>query len=90
MCILIYKRHFYYPKSKNVLCSPKKEGGLGFKKFEDINKSLLAKLAWKVSIEPKSLWVKCLLAKYLKQKDFLNAPNAKGSWVWGVFKWVRN
>ena len=41
-------------------------GGLGFKQFEDINKSLLTKLTWKVCIEKDALWVKCFIGKYVK------------------------
>lgn len=30
-----------------MLCLPKGKGGLGFKKFEDINRALVTKMGWK-------------------------------------------
>ena len=72
------KRHYYYPKSWKALCEPKRNGNLSFKLFENIYKSLLTKLTWKVNIEKDKLWVKCLSGKYVKQNDFLSALDVKG------------
>ena len=80
------KNHYYCPKSWSAPCKPKKDGGLCFKQFKDINIFLLTKLTWKVNIETKALWVKCLFGKYIKQNEFLNSPNIKGSWAWNEIK----
>lgn len=62
---------------------PKWKGGLGFKKFEDINKALLSKLTWKVVKREEHLWAILLRFKYLnvysffrcqvKMKDYVEA-----------------
>lgn len=43
-------------KSWSALCQPKAFGALGFRRMEDMNKALLAKLGWKVLAEPESRW----------------------------------
>ena len=47
-------------KSWDKLCVPKVAGGLGFKKFKDINNALLAKLAWMVASKRDSLCIQIL------------------------------
>ncbi|XP_042973032.1 uncharacterized protein LOC122304830 [Carya illinoinensis] len=46
------KKHW---KSRDKLCLPVAEGGMGFRKFTDIQKSLFMKFAWKIMVED-SLW----------------------------------
>uniref|UniRef100_A0A803PUB8 RNase H type-1 domain-containing protein n=1 Tax=Cannabis sativa TaxID=3483 RepID=A0A803PUB8_CANSA len=48
----------------DVLCLPMDRGGLNFKKFEDINLALLAKLGWKLASGDTSLWYTILKEKY--------------------------
>ncbi|XP_026451501.1 uncharacterized protein LOC113351782 [Papaver somniferum] len=45
----------------DTLCSPKSEGGLGFRKYELNNLAMLARNAWKIIENPD-----CMLAKILK------------------------
>ena len=47
-------------KSWEKLCVPKATGGLGFKKFKDINNALLAKLAWMVASKRDNLCMQIL------------------------------
>ena len=63
-----------------------KKGKKTFKWFEYINKSLLAKFTWELSMKIEALWVKCLISKYVKKNDFLNAPNIKGRWACNVIQ----
>lgn len=51
----------------------KKEGGLGFLKFEDMNLALLAKLGWKLATKENLAWVDILLKKYRRGEKFLEA-----------------
>lgn len=46
------------------LCKPKKEGGVGLKKFSFMNQAMLAKQFWRISKKPQSLLVKTFKAKY--------------------------
>lgn len=43
-----------YWKNINILCSPKDQGGLGFKEFGKLNNALLAKQAWRLVQDPNS------------------------------------
>uniref|UniRef100_A0A803PI13 Reverse transcriptase zinc-binding domain-containing protein n=1 Tax=Cannabis sativa TaxID=3483 RepID=A0A803PI13_CANSA len=52
------------------LCSRIMQGGLGFRKMEDMNKALLAKLAWQMASNFNRPWVKCLSEKYCKKDSF--------------------
>uniref|UniRef100_A0A803PWZ9 Reverse transcriptase domain-containing protein n=1 Tax=Cannabis sativa TaxID=3483 RepID=A0A803PWZ9_CANSA len=48
----------------DALCLPMDRGGLNFKKFEDINLALLAKLGWKLASGDTSLWCTIFKEKY--------------------------
>ena len=45
-------------------CMPKNQGGLGFKKINEMNKALLMKLSWEVVSNSDKLWVKVFCSKY--------------------------
>ena len=65
------------------LCRNKKEGGLGFKKFNLMNQTMLAKQFWRISHNPQSL-----LAKTFKAKCFPHCsvhecvPKPHHFWFW--------
>lgn len=62
-------------------CRPKQCGGLGFRRFRDINASLLANLAWDLFSKKNKLWVEVLSSKYVKNKDIWNLTTPKNcSW----------
>lgn len=46
------------------ICRPKACGGLGFKNLREWRKALLAKQAGRALLEPNSLWIKLVQAKY--------------------------
>lgn len=54
------------------LCKPKIAGGLGFRRFVDINIALLAKLAWKIASEEDSLWCRIMRIRKLEESHFSN------------------
>lgn len=65
-------RHFFWgtsykvspPVSWNNVCTNKKLSGLGVRNMERYNIAALAKLGWKLLIEPNNWWVKLVSAKY--------------------------
>lgn len=77
------KGNFLALKAWDKICKPKREGGLGFQRFKDINSALLAKLAWKLEVRDKKLWTEVLSSKYLKGKSFFEHFKPKGaSYSW--------
>ncbi|XP_026458965.1 uncharacterized protein LOC113359570 [Papaver somniferum] len=67
----------------DILCSPKAEGGLGFRKAELNNLAMLSRNAWRILENPNCLLATVLKAKYFPKTDFLNVKcTAKCSWTW--------
>ncbi|XP_026416530.1 uncharacterized protein LOC113311963 [Papaver somniferum] len=59
------------------------EGGLGFRKDELNNLSMLARNAWRILENPNCLLATVLKARYFPRADFLNAKcTGKCSWTW--------
>ncbi|CAN1170493.1 Uncharacterized mitochondrial protein AtMg00310 [Linum perenne] len=59
------------------------DGGLGFRSFYDFNLAFIAKLAWKILINPNSLWTQLLKGIYFPNTSFLQAGrHHKSSWIW--------
>lgn len=66
-----------------MLTKAKSIGGMGFRDFELMNTSLLAKQAWRALENPNSIWVRTLKALYFPKEPFLMANRKNGSsWVW--------
>ena len=65
-----------------ALCSPKNEGGLGFKLFQNIDIAFLEKLTWKMAATKNDFQVSCFHSKYIKNSNFLNMDDILGSWAW--------
>ncbi|CAN1155644.1 Uncharacterized mitochondrial protein AtMg00310 [Linum perenne] len=73
------------------ITSDKEHGGLGFKSFTEFNKAFLAKLAWKILLQPEALWVKLLKGLYFPRADFVNTPpHYRPSWLWSGILEGRN
>ncbi|XP_026442835.1 uncharacterized protein LOC113342538 [Papaver somniferum] len=67
----------------DILCSPKPEGGLGFRKSELINLAMLAINAWRIIENPDCLLSITFKARYFPRTGFLNAKcPANCSWTW--------
>lgn len=65
------------------LTKSKKQGGLGFRKVENFNDALLAKLALRLLMNPNSLVAQILLGKYSRYQsilEFLTASLASHGW----------
>ncbi|XP_060964140.1 uncharacterized protein LOC133033436 [Cannabis sativa] len=77
------KSKFYAPKSRETLCQPKQNGGLGFRQFGDANKALVAKLAWEMACNEEKLWVKIFKEKFCSWESFWEVRTKNGdSSVW--------
>ncbi|XP_060964925.1 uncharacterized protein LOC133033879 [Cannabis sativa] len=79
----IDSKHFLATKSWNALCQPKQRGGLGFRRFEDINQSLLSKLAWQLATNDNRPWCQVMKAKYFPRESFWSvSEKITDSFVW--------
>ncbi|CAL1369261.1 unnamed protein product [Linum trigynum] len=68
---------------KEILCTPKSEGGLGFRSFRDFNLALLAEQAWRLLTHPESLWSRLLKGLYFPRGNFpTTKKGSKPSWIW--------
>ena len=72
------------------LCTPKTEGGLGFRDLCVFNQSMLAKQGWRLLTNPDSLASKVLKGKYFPHSDFMQARvGNQPSFVWRSILWGR-
>ncbi|XP_074287839.1 putative mitochondrial protein AtMg00310 [Silene latifolia] len=66
-----------------TLCRSKAKGGLGFRDFEDFNRALLAKQAWRLLCEDGSLMGRVLKGKYFPNCSFMDAEiGINPSYTW--------
>ncbi|KAM1354057.1 hypothetical protein FF1_033638 [Malus domestica] len=70
------------------LMKQKKAGGMGFKDIQCVNLALLAKIGWRITLNPMSILASVLRDKYFPGKTFGEAPKGKNtSWGWkGLFE----
>ena len=59
--------------SWDKLCTPKADGGLGFKKLKEFNSALLAKQGWWLQQRHNSLVYQVLKSKYFPNCEFSQA-----------------
>ena len=69
--------------SWETCCLPKKEGGLGLRRFETWNKTLCLRLIWLLFAEGGSLWVAWHKHYHLQDNNFWAlSDHAQDSWHW--------
>ncbi|XP_077232625.1 uncharacterized protein LOC143869974 [Tasmannia lanceolata] len=78
----------YHPISWDIICRPKKEGGLGIRCLKDLNIAGQIKQLWKVVSGDKSPWVQWFHRKYIRNRSFWNiSMPGNPSWaVRGIFR----
>uniref|UniRef100_A0A803QG05 Uncharacterized protein n=1 Tax=Cannabis sativa TaxID=3483 RepID=A0A803QG05_CANSA len=75
--------HYLALKCWANLYQPKKNGGLGLRRYRDMNLALLAKLSQLVLNNNRHHWVQVLCAMYSSKLDFWNVEKNSGdSFVW--------
>ena len=77
----IYK-NFLWAESENynrtpyvawdIVCTPKKQGGLGVKNLNLWNIACVAKLVWTIAMKKDSFWVKWVHGRYIRGGDWWN------------------
>ncbi|GJZ87926.1 DNA helicase [Tanacetum coccineum] len=65
-----------------VVCLPKKEGGLGIRRLDIFNKALISSHIWSILSGKESLWVKWIHTYKLKGRSFWDTPS-RGNMSWG-------
>lgn len=81
-------RSFLWQKNKSkvaweVVCLPKREGGLGIRRLHDFNVALMAVHIWNLLAHKESLWVKWMHMYKIKNRNFWEIPcrgNLSCSW----------
>ena len=69
--------------SWDKLCSPKADGGLGFKKLKEFNLTLLAKQGWQLQHRHDTLVYQVLKAKYFPHCEYSQASlGSNPSYTW--------
>ncbi|GKA03823.1 putative reverse transcriptase domain, reverse transcriptase zinc-binding domain protein [Tanacetum coccineum] len=74
----------------DVVCLPKKEGGLGIRRLEAFNKALISSHIWSILSGKESLWVKWIHTYKLNGRSLWDIPlRGKMSWGWRKVLQVR-
>lgn len=65
------------------ICTPKREGGLGIRNFQDVNQSLILMAAWRIAENPDDLLHKVRKSKYFPDSSIWRPkPNSPKSAFW--------
>lgn len=77
----------HWVKWSKITCT-RQRGGLGIRKARECNIAMLGKHVWDMIHAPQKLWVRILLAKYLRGSHILHVTKQNGaSYVWNsIFK----
>ena len=65
----------------NTVTLPKQYGGLGIFQMRTRNEGLLAKLCWRIANNPKALWAKIFIKKYLSSSFVGKKKNSSIIWA---------
>lgn len=84
------KTHRMHMVGWNIMCTDKKQGGLGFKNLDRMNYALLMKLSWGIISKSDKLWVRVLCSKYGVDSNNppTSLPDKNGSRIWKAIRTV--
>lgn len=79
-----YNNHSKAKVAWEDVCKPKKEGGLGIRKLQEMNLALMAKWAWKFCDESRnSIWRRWVFRYLIRKQTFWNLKiPVRCSWFW--------
>ena len=72
-----------------TVCSEKKKGGLGLRRFSILNKALMRKWCWRFANERESLWRKVIRSKFGEDYGGWSSGDIKGGFGVGLWKEIR-
>ena len=73
----------------NLVCTDKKEEGLGIRRLVDFNKALLGKWSWRFAIEREPFWKQVIINKFWLEEGGWCLRVARGGYGVGVWKAIR-
>ena len=83
---LVKKTHLVNWKT---VCTEKKKGGLGLRRFSILNKALLCKWCWRFANERESLWRKVIRSKFGEDYGGWSSGDIKGGFGVGLWKDIK-
>ena len=72
-----------------MVCKSKESGGLGVRRLENLNKSMLGKWNWRLATEDNPPWKKLIELKYGLEVGEWFSKEPKGSFGVGLWKDIR-
>ena len=72
-----------------TVCTEKKKGGLGLRRFSILNKALMCKWCWRFANERDSLWRKVIRSKFGEDYGGWSSGDIKGGFGVGLWKEIR-
>ena len=72
-----------------TVCTEKKKGGLGLRRFSILNKALMCKWCWRFANERDSLWRKIISCKFGEEYGGWCSGDIKGGFGVGLWKEIR-
>ena len=73
----------------NLVCTDKKEEGLGIRRLVDFNKALLGKWSWRFAVEREPFWKQVIINKFWLKEGGWCLRVARGGYGVGVWKAIR-
>ena len=73
----------------SIICSDKRNGGLGVRSLALLNKALLCKWSWRFAVEREALWRQVICAKYGKEEGGWRSRVVRDNFGVGLWKAIK-